>query len=269
MPSFRVLFLLRLALGSVSYAAGTPGGLFAPMLVLGSQLVLAVGLLGEAAFPSLGLQPIGFVVVGMAAFFTGVVRVPLTGIVLVIEMTGNFTMLLPMLVACFAAMFVPIILGDPPILRLAAPAHPARCGATTPLTGLYCGKCGRHSISELDLYHPCPGSWSGASQSIATAFAPALSASVLGAYRCSHSASDSGSVKLPQQFWPLDDPLPQPTQQLHGFLCSLFVARPAGIVDDGLEHGEDPVQVGHGTELRMCHPFTRLKPIMRDIAAAV
>ena len=51
----------------------------------------------------------------MAAFFTGVVRAPLTGIVLVIEMTGNFTMLLPMLVACFAAMFVPIILGDPPI----------------------------------------------------------------------------------------------------------------------------------------------------------
>ena len=51
----------------------------------------------------------------MAAFFTGVVRAPLTGIVLVIEMTGNVTMLLPMLVACFAAMFVPIILGDPPI----------------------------------------------------------------------------------------------------------------------------------------------------------
>lgn len=51
------LFLLRLALGSVCYAAGTPGGLFAPMLVLGSQLGLAVGLLGEAAFPSLGLQP--------------------------------------------------------------------------------------------------------------------------------------------------------------------------------------------------------------------
>ena len=109
------LFLLRLALGSVSYAAGTPGGLFAPMLVLGSQLGLAVGLLGEATFPSLGLQPIGFVVVGMAAFVTGVVRAPLTGIVLAIEMTGNLTMLLPMLIACFAAMFVPIILGDPPI----------------------------------------------------------------------------------------------------------------------------------------------------------
>ena len=43
----------------------------------------------------------------MAAFFTGVVRAPLTGIVLVVEMTANVTMLLPMLGACFMAMLVP------------------------------------------------------------------------------------------------------------------------------------------------------------------
>jgi H+/Cl- antiporter ClcA len=59
----------------------------------------------------------GFAVVGMAAFFTGVVRAPLTGIVLVTEMTVNVTMLLllPMLVACFAAMLVPTLLRDAPI----------------------------------------------------------------------------------------------------------------------------------------------------------
>jgi chloride channel protein, CIC family len=44
-----------------------------------------------------------------------VVRAPLTGIVLVTEMTSNVTMLLPMLSACFAAMLVPTLLGDPPI----------------------------------------------------------------------------------------------------------------------------------------------------------
>jgi chloride channel protein, CIC family len=54
-------------------------------------------------------------VVGMAAFFTGVVRAPLTGIVLIIEMTAAFNMLLPMLIACFAAMLVPTLLGDAPI----------------------------------------------------------------------------------------------------------------------------------------------------------
>src|SRR5262249_23298541 len=109
------LFLLRFGLGTVSYAAGTPGGLFAPMLVLGAQLGLFFGLLCRFAFPDLEIQAEGFAVVGMAAFFTGVVRAPLTGIVLVTEMTANATMLLPMLVACFAAMLVPTLLRDTPI----------------------------------------------------------------------------------------------------------------------------------------------------------
>jgi CIC family chloride channel protein len=51
----------------------------------------------------------------MTAFFTGVVRAPLTGIVLVSEMTSSVTMLLPMLAACFAAMVVPTRLENAPI----------------------------------------------------------------------------------------------------------------------------------------------------------
>ena len=54
-------------------------------------------------------------VVGMAAFFTGVVQAPVTGIVLVIEMTASFTMLLPMIAACFTAMLVPNLIGTAPI----------------------------------------------------------------------------------------------------------------------------------------------------------
>jgi CIC family chloride channel protein len=63
----------------------------------------------------LNIQPEGFAVVGMAAFFTGVVRAPLTGIVLVVEMTANVTMLLPMLGACFMAMLAPTLKRDSPI----------------------------------------------------------------------------------------------------------------------------------------------------------
>jgi CIC family chloride channel protein len=109
------VFLLRFVLGTVSYAARTPGGLFAPMLVLGAQLGLVFGVACRLAFPDLHIQPVGFAVVGMAAFFTGVVRSPLTGIVLVVEMTGSVHMLLPMLGACFAAMLVPTLLHDSPI----------------------------------------------------------------------------------------------------------------------------------------------------------
>jgi CIC family chloride channel protein len=110
-----LVFLLRFALGTVSYAARTPGGLFAPMLVLGAQVGLVFGVVCRLAFPDLNIQPVGFAVVGMAAFFTGVVRSPLTGIVLVVEMTSSVQMLLPMLGACFAAMLVPTLLHDSPI----------------------------------------------------------------------------------------------------------------------------------------------------------
>jgi len=108
-------FLLRFALGAVSYAAATPGGLFAPMLVLGAQLGLFFGVVCRLALPDAAPDPIAFAVVGMAAFFTGVVQAPVTGIVLVIEMTASFTMFLPMIAACFAAMLVPNLLGSAPI----------------------------------------------------------------------------------------------------------------------------------------------------------
>ena len=110
-----LVFLLRLGLGAVSYSAGTPGGLFAPMLVLGAQFGLFFGQACQLVFPGLHVQPEGFAVVGMAALFTGVVRAPLTGIVLVTEMTADVTMLLPMLGACAMAVLTPTLLKDPPI----------------------------------------------------------------------------------------------------------------------------------------------------------
>jgi CIC family chloride channel protein len=108
-------FLLRFGLGAVSYAAATPGGLFAPMLVLGAQLGFFFGAVCRLAIPDLGIDPQAFAVVGMAAFFTGVVQAPVTGIVLVVEMTAAFTTFLPMLGACFAAMLVANLLHSAPI----------------------------------------------------------------------------------------------------------------------------------------------------------
>ena len=85
------------------------------MLVLGAQLGLIYGRICQFIFPGLDIQPVGFAVVGIAAFFTGVVRAPLTGIVLATEMTANVELLLPMLGACFAAMLAPSLLRSAPI----------------------------------------------------------------------------------------------------------------------------------------------------------
>ena len=110
-----LVFLLRFGLGPLSYAAATPGGLFAPMLVLGAQIGVLFGILCSHWIPSVSPHPTELAVIGMAAFFTAVVRAPVTGIILVIEMTGGFTLFLPMLGACFGAMVIPTLLRNEPI----------------------------------------------------------------------------------------------------------------------------------------------------------
>jgi CIC family chloride channel protein len=110
-----LVFAVRFVLGPISYAARTPGGLFAPLLVIGAQSGLLFGILCHHWTPEAVPDPKALAVVGMAAFFTGTVRAPITGILLVTEMTGNFALLLPMLAACFTAMLVPTLLGNPPI----------------------------------------------------------------------------------------------------------------------------------------------------------
>lgn len=109
------IFLVRFLLGPVSYAARTPGGLFAPMLVIGSQ----AGFLLLAPWSHIGssatVVPAQLAVVGMAGLFAAVVRAPLTGIVLAAELTGSYTLLLPMLGAAFAATATASILNEPPI----------------------------------------------------------------------------------------------------------------------------------------------------------
>ena len=111
------LFLFRLALGALSYAAATPGGLFAPMLALGAMAGLGFGYLVQAIAPGLPVEPAAFAAVGMAALFAGAVRAPLTGMVLVIEMTGASQLLLPLLSGCFAAMFVAESFREAPIYQ--------------------------------------------------------------------------------------------------------------------------------------------------------
>jgi CIC family chloride channel protein len=110
-----VVFLARFLIGPVSYAAGTPGGLFAPLLAVGAAAgALFAGGVG-VLLPGIDASPAGFAVVGMAALFTAVVRAPVTGIVLVLEMTGRSDLGLGMIAASAAALLVTAGLGSAPI----------------------------------------------------------------------------------------------------------------------------------------------------------
>ena len=108
-------FLVRFVLTMASYGTGAPGGIFAPLLALGALIGLGVGALAHLALPALVPQAAVFAVVGMAAYFTAIVRAPLTGVVLIIEMTGNYNQMLPLLVACFCAYATAELLGSLPI----------------------------------------------------------------------------------------------------------------------------------------------------------
>jgi CIC family chloride channel protein len=117
------VFALRFALGVVSYAAATPGGLFAPMLVLGSQAGLIVGLVAVHLTPHAVPSLPACALIGMAAFFTASVHAPVTGLILATEMTGNTNQLPPMLGACAVAMLIAVALRSAPIYeRLSARA---------------------------------------------------------------------------------------------------------------------------------------------------
>lgn len=110
-----LLLLVRFALTVGSYGTGAPGGIFAPLLALGALLGLGVGALAHVVAPGVPLQVGAFAVVGMATAFTGIVRAPLTGIVLIVEMTQSYTLMLPLLVASFCAYAVAEGLGSLPI----------------------------------------------------------------------------------------------------------------------------------------------------------
>lgn len=109
------LFALKWLMTVLSYGTRVPGGIFAPMLVLGAIMGVLFGHAVSLLLPDLGIHPSAIGVIGMAAFFTATVRAPLTGIILILEMTGNYEQLFPLLVACMAAYITSERLHSKPI----------------------------------------------------------------------------------------------------------------------------------------------------------
>ncbi|MFC9981307.1 ClC family H(+)/Cl(-) exchange transporter [Gordonia sp. NPDC127522] len=119
LPALVALFLVRFVAGPLSYAAGTPGGLFAPLLALGALWGAAFAEVADIVVQQPDSSASGFrgamILAGMAALFGAVVRAPLTGMVVVMEMTATTTVALPMLAATAAAVLVAHLSGSPPV----------------------------------------------------------------------------------------------------------------------------------------------------------
>lgn len=88
---------------ALSIGSGGSGGVFGPSMVIGGSLGGAVGLLAQRAMPDVVQQPGAFVAVGMAGFFSAAANTPISTLVMVSEMTGNYQLLLPSLWVCSLA----------------------------------------------------------------------------------------------------------------------------------------------------------------------
>ncbi len=128
-----IFFMIRFLLTTTSYGTGAPGGIFAPLLVLGALIGLSIGQIANNLAPDIVPIPAVFAVVGMAAYFTAIVRAPLTGIMLIVEMTGNYAQMLPLLVSCFCAYAVTELLNDLPIYEALLERDLTRGGEISPL----------------------------------------------------------------------------------------------------------------------------------------
>ncbi len=85
---------------SFTIASGGSGGVFGPAIVIGGALGGGVGILMQQLFPGMGIQPGAFTLVGMAGFFAAAANTPLSTIIMVSEMTGNYHLLVPSMWVC-------------------------------------------------------------------------------------------------------------------------------------------------------------------------
>lgn len=110
-----LLFLGRILTTLICFGSGAPGGIFAPMLALGTLFGYAFGLIVQSMLPELEIEPGMFAIAGMGALFAATVRAPITGILLVIEMTNNYYLILPLIITCLGAGTFAQLFGGQPI----------------------------------------------------------------------------------------------------------------------------------------------------------
>ncbi len=113
-----ILAVLKIIATTVSFVSGTPGGMFAPTLFIGAMLGGAVGDRMHHFFPYLTGSTGTYVLVGMGVLFAGFLRVPMTSVFMVLEVSGNYEIIVPVIVANTVSYLVSRSLQTVPIFDL-------------------------------------------------------------------------------------------------------------------------------------------------------
>jgi chloride channel protein, CIC family len=115
-----VLVVLKLLAVTTSYASGNAGGIFGPALFIGAMLGGTVGTVAHHLFPAHTATPGAYALVGMGAVFAGIVRAPMTSVLMIFEMTQDYAVIVPLMIANLVSLFISSRLQHEPIYEALA-----------------------------------------------------------------------------------------------------------------------------------------------------
>ena len=115
-----LLLILKLITVTTSYATGNAGGIFGPALFIGAMLGGTVGTAAHHLFPMYTATPGAYALVGMGAVFAGVVRAPMTSVLMIFEMTQDYAVIVPLMIANLVSLFIAGQLQHEPIYEALA-----------------------------------------------------------------------------------------------------------------------------------------------------
>jgi CIC family chloride channel protein len=101
-----LLLVLKLVVVATSYASGNAGGIFGPSLFLGAMLGGAMGTVAQHFFPGYVASPGAYALVGMGTAFAGVVRAPMTSVVMIFEITRDYAVIVPLMISNLVSYFI-------------------------------------------------------------------------------------------------------------------------------------------------------------------
>jgi len=113
-----LLAVFKIVATTLSFSSGTPGGMFAPTLFIGAMLGAAVGSFEKHYFPHLTGTTGSYALVGMGVLFAAFLRAPLTSVFMVLEVSGNYSVILPVILANTIAYLISRALQPVPIFEL-------------------------------------------------------------------------------------------------------------------------------------------------------
>ena len=115
-----LLIVLKLFAVTTSYATGNAGGIFGPALLLGSMLGGAIGTIAHHYLPMQTAAPGAYALVGMGALFAGIVRAPMTSVLMIFEMTRDYAVIVPLMIANMTSLFISSRLQREPVYEALA-----------------------------------------------------------------------------------------------------------------------------------------------------